>query len=258
MRLNGKWQIDGMTERKAFTLIEILVVIAVIALLMAILLPVLARAKESARRCVCRSHLRQFILGIHLYANDNKERLPSGLSDNRNPRDEHTPILSRAVRNALVDVIGSDGPLMCPWLRKPFTDPDGWYYSDHGGYGYVIGYNYLGGHQGTPWPLLGLANAEWKSPQSTADDSSIPIVTELNAWTTGGNWTFAPHGHRGPILQAGDSTNPAARGIPSEQIGAVGGNVGLLDGSASWKKIADMKIYRGSHLHARSGCFAAW
>ena len=108
MRLIGKLQTEVMRERRAFTLIELLVVIGVIALLMSILLPVLARAKESGRRCVCSNHVRQFVVGIQLYANDNKDRLPSGLSDNGNPQDEHTPILSRAVRNALVDLIGSD------------------------------------------------------------------------------------------------------------------------------------------------------
>jgi prepilin-type N-terminal cleavage/methylation domain-containing protein len=234
----------------AFTLVELLVVIAIIAILVAMSVPILAAAKEQARRTVCRNHIRQFVIGIHLYANDNDCRLPSGLSDSGT--DEHTPVLSRVTRNALVRLIGSYDILMCPWLGRPFTNPNGWYYS---GYGYVIGYNYLGGHQDTPWPLLGMAEEEWKSPQRTTDRPSIPIVTELNAWTTGENRTFAPHGRRGAILYYGDIGHG---GIPSKQIGAVGGNVGFLDGSAFWKRMDDMKIYRGSRLHGTEGCFTAW
>jgi prepilin-type N-terminal cleavage/methylation domain-containing protein len=236
--------------RPAFTLIEVLVVIAIIMILTAILLPVLATAKERARRIVCRSNIRQFILGTHIYAQDNEQYLPSGLSDRG--RDEHTPVLSRATRKALVEIIGSDQILLCPWIGEPFTDPDGWHYP---GYGYVIGYNYLGGHQGTPWPLFGPANAEWKSPQLASESPTLPVVTELNAWTEGEGRTFAPHGRRGPILEYGDIRQG---GIPSQDVGAAGGNIGLLDGSACWKKITDMKIYRGSRLHGGAGCFTSW
>jgi prepilin-type N-terminal cleavage/methylation domain-containing protein len=47
-----------------FTLVELLVVIAVIALLMGLLVPVLGTAKEKARRVACMGNIRQFIVGI--------------------------------------------------------------------------------------------------------------------------------------------------------------------------------------------------
>ncbi len=58
-------------KRKAFSLIELLIVISVIALLMAVLLPALALARLQARRIVCRSNLRQLFLANTGYAMEN-------------------------------------------------------------------------------------------------------------------------------------------------------------------------------------------
>lgn len=57
-------------NRKAFTLIELLVVIAIIAILAAILFPVFAQAKESAKKTSCLSNLQQIGLGCQVYIND--------------------------------------------------------------------------------------------------------------------------------------------------------------------------------------------
>ena len=63
---------------KAFTLIELLVVIAIIALLMAILLPILHRAREQGARAACLSNLRQLTLAWLLYAEDNDNKIVNG------------------------------------------------------------------------------------------------------------------------------------------------------------------------------------
>ena len=60
-------------KRRAFTLIELLVVIAIIAILAAILFPVFARARESARRASCQSNMKQIILAYTMYAQDYDE-----------------------------------------------------------------------------------------------------------------------------------------------------------------------------------------
>jgi prepilin-type N-terminal cleavage/methylation domain-containing protein len=61
---------------RAFTLIELLVVISIIAILASLLLPVMARAKDSARRVACCSNLRQIGYVYHLYTQDNNNKLP--------------------------------------------------------------------------------------------------------------------------------------------------------------------------------------
>jgi prepilin-type N-terminal cleavage/methylation domain-containing protein/prepilin-type processing-associated H-X9-DG protein len=62
-----------------FTLIELLVVISVIAVLMAILMPVMGRVRESGQRAVCLSNLRQLTLAWILYAEENDGRLVGGV-----------------------------------------------------------------------------------------------------------------------------------------------------------------------------------
>lgn len=62
--------------KKGFTLIELLVVIAIIAILAALLLPVLARAKEKGRQTACINNLRQLQLGWQMYVDDNNGALP--------------------------------------------------------------------------------------------------------------------------------------------------------------------------------------
>jgi prepilin-type N-terminal cleavage/methylation domain-containing protein/prepilin-type processing-associated H-X9-DG protein len=63
--------------RQGFTLVELLIVIAVIAILAALLLPTLANAKSKAKRVACLSNMRQVGLAVSLYAGESIGRLPN-------------------------------------------------------------------------------------------------------------------------------------------------------------------------------------
>lgn len=63
---------------KAFTLVELLVVIGIIALLISILLPSLNKARQAAGKIACASQQRQLVLGMTMYAMDHKNDIPRG------------------------------------------------------------------------------------------------------------------------------------------------------------------------------------
>ena len=239
-------------------MIELLVVIAIIAILSALLLPVLSSAKERGRRATCLSNIRQFILATHLYAGDNDQKLPHGDTDNLNKDDTHTPILSTATKSNILQYASPLKVLDCPNLAKSFERNEGWRVQPD--YGIAIGYHYLGGQSNTPWPPVASITATWISPQQTGDDPASPLVADLNVYSYSYQRILAPHTARGPVIRDESyfEQRPEAYQQNPQNIGAQGGNVGLLDGSVAWKDIKRLRNYRGSQLWDADGCFGLW
>ena len=72
------WYIPTMARLKAFTLVELLVVIGIIAVLLGMLMPALGKTREAANRTACLSSLRQVHAAFQLYALANRDQVPLG------------------------------------------------------------------------------------------------------------------------------------------------------------------------------------
>lgn len=103
--------------KTGFTLVELLVSIAILSILMALLLPALSKARESARRASCTNNLRQIGMAFELYALENKEFYPAA-SDPVSTSPFYWLWMGRGWRAKLAEYIPGDkdnpGVFWCP------------------------------------------------------------------------------------------------------------------------------------------------
>jgi len=104
---------------RAFTLVELLVVVGIIAVLIGILMPVLGRAREMSRRTGCLANLRSLGQAMYMYAQDNHDRLP-----NSNPPGTVSDYdATNYVLVRLNDLyVNSPAAFHCPSDRDPVPD----------------------------------------------------------------------------------------------------------------------------------------
>ena len=77
------------SQRQAFTLIEVLVVIAIIAILAALLLPALAKARERGLAIVCLNNTRQLAVACQIYTDEHNGMLPYNLGMSGRPESSY-------------------------------------------------------------------------------------------------------------------------------------------------------------------------
>jgi prepilin-type N-terminal cleavage/methylation domain-containing protein len=107
-------------NRKGFTLIELLVVIAIIAILAAILFPVFAQARESARQTQCTNNQKQIATSVLMYVQDYDETFPMSAYFGRNPQGQLALV---AIYDVLAPYIKNVDIFVCPSYRPGIDWP---------------------------------------------------------------------------------------------------------------------------------------
>ena len=164
---------------RGFTLIELLVVIAIIAILAAILLPVLAKAKEKGKRAQCINNLRQVGMVSLMYASDTSDKFLAAAFDSgwgiQNPIKMDATMLSAAVdvgfnTNLNNSAQGSLGPSVWSCPNRP-TLP-----AKTNGV-WALGYQYYGGV--TNWYWRGTAHVASTPVKTTTAKAQWMLAADL-------------------------------------------------------------------------------
>jgi type II secretory pathway pseudopilin PulG len=228
----------------AFTLVELMVVVAMTAVLTALLLPALSSAKERARRAVCKNNLAQLYLVCANYASDNADVLPSAADD---IGEYHSIRLSDQTFTDLVSVyaVGNSNIFCCPNLDFGAGVVG---VLCHDQYGYIIGYSYLADDIMPP-AKLGMDYSLEPIKLSTATATN-ELLADANYWTLAQNASIplmkmAPHTAAGVAMAQGLSSGGATN---SASIGAMGGNIESFDGSVRWRAISSMQTFSASSV----------
>jgi prepilin-type N-terminal cleavage/methylation domain-containing protein len=229
-----------MRTRRAFTLVELLVVVAIIAILAAMLAPSLSRAQVWVRRVICRTRLKNLATGTITYASANLgeylkcRQTSGGVQKCFNPKlgDSGVDGVDWIAQAAKVGLEGD--ALTCPERPEfPIWEP--------GFPQLVIGYQYFGGIP------------TWKNPSG-----SFPSRSPITISKSKDDWVFAADAMM-KVDQIWGGGRPTAFGNMPQHRDAdpwpAGGNQCYVDGSADWVDFSETIFIHSWNPGARAAYF---
>lgn len=231
-----------------FTLLELLVVIGIIAVLIAILLPMLATAQEQARRTQCASNLRQFALATITFAQNrgghyylSNRDLPTADDDALTYTGVFTPTDDGAawLPNDLVARYKTEGGIDLTIFGCPNYMPQwSWISGDMTRISYFL----MAGRYAGVYPVVN--GRQLVAPLLLSDPPNLVLAGDIIEQGTqtglgGSPQISAPHGAQGLVGSSNITLTP-------QKIGSQGGNIAFQDGSVRWMSQSELQPYWSS------------
>lgn len=228
-------------RRRAFTLIELLTVIAIVGILAAILIPVVGKVREKAKSASCVSNLRQIGMAIGGYMADNKDKLPCnpyGKTQFGYPADvtHWTNLLAPYVNRSGTDHKGTFSIFMCPANRETSdADPAAELHALQTDYGYLCNLQVITSLQSaTTDTSVRLSSIRKKRIMAADTVKRVGTITKQR-------WVFYPNttleNSQKPSQRLGATI---AANLDSWRIHGDGINTLWTDFSVAWKSLADI------------------
>jgi prepilin-type N-terminal cleavage/methylation domain-containing protein len=249
-------------DRGGFTLIELLVVIAIIAILAAMLLPALASAKVKAIRAVCLNNEKQIYTSLHIWCDDNSDKLPTLDNAGAWCWDIPTPATSAMLNSGC-----TKKTFYCPSTAPRFTDAENWANNNSlwnygGGAFNITGYAFAFGGTSSKVDkayqnLKLLSELHTNGPIVAPDNvSDSEVVADVMIST--GNTLPATGADNFTAIVGGFGMGGVAYPHLSAHLGKgnlpTGGNISFKDGHVSWRKFdAHSSAAGGNATKVRTG-----
>lgn len=227
-----------MIRIKAFTLVELLLVVSLIALLIAMLLPALNVAREQTRRTACMTNLSQCGAASTAYAFEYAGWLPPAVPDS-GTQAHLFKLTSQGydLREALEEFMSGFSAWTCPSVAAPpISDERNTRFAQYSPYRYYAGREFPQFGQAIPAPRR--LNAQGRSDRRTMMQDVTAAINAPRPWVPvpgGGQPEGAVFNHGAGQLLEFSPQNPSWRFRYADTVGAVDGtNILFYDNSCTW------------------------